>query len=361
MEQRSAADKAKYLLHTASQRLNTADPADELGDVLEDSLPLPVGDVAYRGLRMLEPNFSETASKNLSFMMSTGGPRATSADRVETATQAMRRLVGRHFGREALHWFDGRAEPMRGRRRYTSNWGAWFGSGFDRNGVMESLVTYEWGPNLMDSLVGPLFQIARVAMDVLPGLRPAFSTIRCGRSSGSQQITFEMDSALPLNNLKLLMDRLGLGHQHAGLMSAIAFVLGARFTLPPQTSTLTLRPAKGGIEMQLDVNLNALPDLPPQLMSLLRLQMAERPTSLRSLDRWLIALTPEGYDGPGNFSVLSVRVRPNMAARIALYLRPAALETPSYHTGAANGNKIQKGMSERASNFSQSGATLGSF
>jgi len=108
-------------------------------------------------------------------------------------------------------------------------------------------------------------------------------------------------------------------------MSACAFILGARFTLPPDTAMITLRPARAGVEMRLDVDLDALPDPPAQLMALMRLQMTERPRGLQALDRWLMALTPDGYPGPGTVSVLSVWVRPDLPARLALYLRPAAL------------------------------------
>jgi hypothetical protein len=168
-------------------------------------------------------------------------------------------------------------------------------------------------------------------------LRPAFSSIRCGRSSGSQQITFEIDGVLPLANLQPLMESLGLGHQHAGLMSAVAFLLGARFTLPPGTSTLTLRPVRNGVELRLDVDLDAIPDPPPQLLSLLRLQLAERPRSLNGLETWLTALTPDGLQGPGSFTVLSVRVTPEMAARVSLHLRPGAFEPAVAGNGNANG------------------------
>ena len=132
---------------------------------------------------------------------------------------------------------------------------------------------------------------------------------------------------MPLANLQPLMERLGLGHRHAGLMSAAAFILGARFTLPPDTAALTLRPARAGVELRLDVNLDALPDPPAQLMALMRLQMTERPKSIQGLDRWLMALTPDGYPGPGTVSVLSVWVRPDLPARVALYLRPAAFDS----------------------------------
>lgn len=80
--------------------------------------------------------------------------------------------------------------------------------------------------------------------------------------------------------------------------------------------------------MRLDIDLEMVPDLPPQLMSLLRLQLGERPQSLRALDSWLFAMTPEGFGHPGTLSVLSVCVRPDMSARISIHLRPPVLDEP---------------------------------
>jgi hypothetical protein len=318
------------LLARAARQLNTASPAavDDISQVMEAAMYLPVGDRGYGdgGGPMLRPRFEETMSDNLSFLMDTGGPGATPSDRVETSTHAMSRVVGNHFGRNALRWFMARSEPATANHSHAAGLGAWFGTGLDRNGVSEALASYEWGPGLMDSLPSTLYKIARVATESLPGMRPSFSTIRCGRTSGTQQITFEVDQALPLASLQPLMQNLGLGHQHAGLMSATALVLGARFTLPPNTSTITLRPTRNGVELRLDVILDALPDTPSQLLSLLRLQLGERPRSLRALQRWLAAMTPDGYPGPGQFSVLSVWVRPDVPARVALYLRPSILE-----------------------------------
>jgi hypothetical protein len=47
---------------------------------------------------------------------------------------------------------------------------------------------------------------------------------------------------------------------------------------------------------------------------------------LKALGRWLRAFTPEDMDGPGRFSVMSVRATPSSGARVNLYLRPAELE-----------------------------------
>ncbi|MES1245545.1 MAG: hypothetical protein ABUT39_28325 [Acidobacteriota bacterium] len=325
MPYRNTASMAKELLYRAAQRLGTANPLEDVSDVLDESLAFPLGEPAG-GPRALEPSFSETAPENLSFLVTRGGPSTTPSDRIESATQALYQVAGHRFGPEALHWLDSRLEAVKSRGHHRSaSWGASFSSGFDRNGVTEAAMHYELGPMLMDALPAPLFRMARAAMESLPGLRPAVSSVRCGRASGSQQITFSVDRALPLPDLKPLMDRLGLGARHASLMSACAFVLGARFTLPPDTAMLTLRPSRTGVELRLDVDLDALPDPPAQLMALMRLQMTERPRGLQALDRWLMALTPDGYPGPGTVSVLSVWVRPDLPARLALYLRPAAL------------------------------------
>jgi hypothetical protein len=105
-------------------------------------------------------------------------------------------------------------------------------------------------------------------------------------------------------------------------------VLGARFVLPPETATITLRPTRGGLELRLDVDLDRLPDVPEPLAPLLQLQMAERPRSVREWQNWLAAFTQEGYRRAGSFSVLSVTVGPDDRAWIALHLRPAAIEEP---------------------------------
>jgi len=320
-----AATLAKELISRAACTLHTANAADALSRVLEEALPYPAGHHAYRGDE-LQPMFAETGPHMLAMEMQTGGPGSTPRDRIESSTEAMSDLIGRNFGGEALSWFLSRAEPARDGASHTVRNGTSLSSVFDRNGLSESMVRYAWGPELMDALPGKLYQIARIAAESLPGLRPTFSAIRCGRTSGSQHVTFEIDQALPLNALKPVMDNLGLGHQHAGLMSACAFLLGARFTLPPGAAAITLRPCRTGVEMRLDVNLDMIGDVPPTLVPLLRMQIFDRPQSMRALDRWISAWTPEGYNSPGCPSVLSLIVRPDMPARIALYLKPSVLQ-----------------------------------
>ena len=333
MSEPSAAKMAMSLLNDASQRLGTASPARvrEISRVLDDSMPYPVGDPAYRNSRMLETNFNETASDTLAFEMEPGGPRVSPWDRVELATRAMSDIVSRHLGRDARDWLDRHSDPQASSNGRSVSWGVSLGSSLDRDGVRESHITYEWGPDLMEALPAPLYRMSKIALTTLPGLRPVLSTLRCGRTSGTQQVTFELERATSLASLQPMMDALGLSAQHASLMSTAAFLMGARFVLPPDTATITLRPVRTGVEMRLDVNLDALPDPPERLLPLLRMQMTERPSSSRALDKWLMALTPDGFPGPGTVSILSVWVKPNMPARVALYLRPFVLEGDRVH------------------------------
>jgi hypothetical protein len=324
-----AAPRAKELLHQASRVLRTASPLEAgLGGVVDEALSLEPGHPAYRGHpEAFATRFSELAAKNLAFNLEPGGPLATGDYRIEQGTDAVRRLVRENMGRDAESWLLARSEEARG-SGYARGWGAAIGASFDGAGLNDALVSYEWGPTLMDSLPAPLYRITRTAMERLPGLRPAFSTIHVGRRTGSQQLTFEMTNALQLSALEPLMQELGLGHQHGSLMSACAFVLGARFVLPPNAATITLRSTRAGVELRLDVDLDRLPDVPEPLAPLLQMQMAERPRSVHDWQNWLAAFSQDGYDSPGSFSMLSIVVRPDLPARIALHLRPAVIEEP---------------------------------
>ena len=322
--------QAKRLLERASRVLSTANPLDAgLGRLVDEALPLEAGDPRYRGHpEPFAAKFSELATRKLAFGIEPGGPLATADYRIAEGTDAIRRLVRGNMGPEAESWLLARSEEARGSGYGAGSWGASIGASFDEGGLHEAAVSYEWGPSLMDSLPAPLYRVSRTAMELLPGLRPSFSTIHVGRSTGSQQLTFEMSNALSLAALEPLMQELGLGHHHGSLMTACAFVLGSRFVLPPGVATITLRPTRVGLEFRLDVDLDRLPDVPEPLAPLLQLQMSARPRSMREWGQWLAAVSQEGYERPGSFSVLSIIVRPDLPARIALHLRPAAIEGP---------------------------------
>lgn len=328
MPEHTAAAGARSLLHSAAQRLHTVDPVNVLGEVLDGSLRRPPGDVAYREQRTLEPRFSEMSAGSLAFDLLPGGPRARPLDRLLEATGTARRMTAQSFGNEALHWINDRLEVASELGGRSAKWGASLGSGFGSRGVVESAVHLEWGPQLLDSLPAPLHRVVQVVLETLPSLTPAFSTVRTTPFGGSQQVTFDVRRSLPLSRLRPLMDRLGLGHQHAGLVSVVALLLGARYTIPPSAAMITVRVGRSGVELRLDVDLDAIPDPPPGITRLIGLSMAERPRSLRAFRRWVAALTPDGYEGPGRLSVMSVVVRPDTPARLALYLRPAVIEEP---------------------------------
>lgn len=315
-----AALGAKRLLSTAARKLGTADPVAQLAPFIDESLQLPPGSRAYQRPHAFETRFSERSPRNLHLGMAVGDPEGPGSERTNGTTRAMRYVVHQNFGSDALRWLDGRAEPL----QYGSD-DAWFGSGFDHNGVREASVSYAWGPHTSESLARSIHESVELAMATMPSLRPAMTTIHCGRSFGSQAIIFQVDGALRLSDLRPLMDVFELSAQHTRLVNAIAFVLGARFTLPPNTVLVTLRPTASGMEMQLDVDLEGIPDVPPNVASLLQLQLVERPQSLSALERWMSAMTPEGYLSPGALSVLSVLIRPNMGPRLSIDMRPSVV------------------------------------
>ena len=314
--------RVKRMLQLAAKHLETVDPNVVIGDVVASSVEDQSGDDGSGGVT---PHFAENAPGSLSLFVKPGGRGATFQDRVDTSIIAARRVVGDHLGRDARRWLESRIEPVTARGYRAGQLGGTFGSSFDRFGVAESVVGFDFEDRLVDALVPTLHRLARTITSIMPGLRASYTMVRCGRSAGTQQITFDVEEPLVLSDLRPLMTELGLGHQHGSIVSATAFLLGARFTLPANTAQLTFRPVRGGVEMRLDVKLEAIEDPPPQMLSLLRLLMTERPRSLRTLDRWLGAFTPEGFPSAGDFTVLSVWARHDVPARVALFLRPAAL------------------------------------
>lgn len=322
-----AANAAKDLLTRASRQLSARDPSGlpSVSSALDRSLDWQVGEAA--GVHdPFAPNFAEPTPGALSFQVRPSGPGISADDSRQISTEAMRRIVHEQMGNDALHFFDQRSEPMRSTWGAARGYGTLYALGLDQHGLNEAQATYEWGPHIADAMPGPVMNLAQTAVQHLDGLRPIYTTVRCGRRSGGQQIAFEIDRETQLDDLKPLMDALGIGAQHGSLTTLTAFVLGARFSLPARVATLTLLNSRHGPEMRLDVNIDALPDAPEQLLPLLRLPMTERPRNLAALDRWMTAMTPDGYFGPGMVTVLSVRVRADMPARLALYLRPVALD-----------------------------------
>lgn len=332
------AQATKQVLRQASGVLGTANPLEVGFDrLLDEALQLPSGDRAYkRGYpKAFDTGFSELAGRTLAVGLEPGGPLAPADYRIAQGTQVVGELVRRHMGPEAARWVAARSEEARGSGYRAAEWGAAIGASFDDYGVREASVSYEWGPTLLDSLPASLYRLARTAMQLVPGLRPSFTTVHVGRTTGTQRLTFSLDTALRLSDLEPLMQELGIGHQHASLVSACAFILGARFVLPADTALLTVRPTRSGMELRLDVDLDALPDVPQPLAPLLQLQMAERPRSVEQWRNWLAAFTHEGYATPGSFSVLSIVVRPDLPARIALHLRPSTIDTDPNDGAAA--------------------------
>lgn len=320
-------------LSTAAYKLGTADPVQIIKPLLDRTFSLPQGDTRYArnsltpGAAPFEPSFSEAEPQSLRFTVEPLGPEASGVDRRDESTREMRRLVKHFFGREALHWFDQKSEEWRGTGSGAGlNYGAFFGTAYDPEGLYTSKVYYETSPHQINALPYSLFGLVSTALRNLPNLVPLFTTIACKRETGVQRVTFLHRGPLRLGEMAPMLNELGLGKQLPGLMQIFGLALGGRFELPEDSVLLALGEGRRGPELEVYALLGMIPDVPPNFLDLLSMGLGERPRELQAMLRWLNAFTPESEDWPGNFSVLSVRIAPRSAAKVSLYLRPVEFE-----------------------------------
>ena len=78
LSRQPAALQAKSLLHGAAKVLQTSNPASDsdLSRIMDSSMYLPLGDPAYAGHRLIEPNYTENSADSLSFVMDAAEPGA---------------------------------------------------------------------------------------------------------------------------------------------------------------------------------------------------------------------------------------------------------------------------------------------
>jgi hypothetical protein len=329
--------RVKERLMSAAHTLRTADPLNFVGPLIEDTFSYPQGDPRYArnaltpGAAPLEPIFGAAQPRSLAFNMEPLGPDASSSDRRDAASREMRRLVGENFGREALRWFDGASEGQRGLTRSQAlNYGAFFGSSFDGGGLQSATVTYENSGNRMGDVNPQLLRLLSAAMSALPGIRPVFTTLVAGRDYGSQWVTFLLTNGMRVGDLQPMLDELGLGQKLPQVLQVLGVALGGRFDLPSGSTLIAIGRGPSGVEMELQVMLDAIPDVPPNFLQLLTMNLRERPRELTALQRFLEAYTPENDVWPGRFSILGLRIGPSGPPKVSLFLRPVEFEvTPA--------------------------------
>jgi hypothetical protein len=332
-------DRIERRLKSAAQSLGTADPFGPSRDLFLRTFGDDADDGRFRNNALMpmavpfEPSFSENQPGKLRFTIQPLPPDASAIDRRDESTREMRKLIRHFIGREALHWFDQASEPFRGFARPGGglNYGAFFGSSYDRDGLYSSKVYYELpgGAGMIESLPYDLAGVVQAALQMVPGLKPLFTTMAAQRDIGGQRLTFACTQALRLSDLQPVMNALGIGHRLPGIMQMLGLVLGGRFDLPPHGALLAFGQGPNGPDFEIYVLLAAIPDVPPSFLSLLTMGLAERPRGLQALERWMGAFTPEDEHWPGRFSIISLRTDAASPPRVSLYLRPIEFELPA--------------------------------
>lgn len=339
------AEKVKHRLRNAASRLGTRNPVEPLGGILSRTFVYPEDHPSYRQNALapmaapFEPSFSEMQPDKLRFTIEPLPADASHSDRRDEATREMRRLIRDFVSREAVYWFDRASEPFRGFAACGGdmNYGAFFGSSFDRDGIHSSKVYYETphGRGAIDGLPPSLYRTVSTVVSMIPGLAPLFTTIAAMRDAGDQRLTFACTQPLKLADLQPALDALGIGHQLGGIMQTLGLVLGGRFELPAHSALVAFGQGPNGPNFEIYVLLAALPDVPPSFLSLLTMGLAERPRGLRALERWIGAFTPEDELWPGQFTIISLRTDKTTPPRVSLYLRPVEFEMPRPQQSAA--------------------------
>jgi hypothetical protein len=327
--------KVERRLRTAARSLGTADPYAPSRDLFLRTFQYPADAYRHNALVPMaapfEPSFSESQPGKVRFTIEPLPPDAGPADRRDESTREMRRLIRDFMGGNALHWFDRASEPFRG---FASSgkldYGAFFGSSFDRDGLYSSKVYYELpgGRGAIDGLPYGLQRIVSAALRLVPGLHPLFTTLAAQRDMGGQRLTFASTMPLRLADLQPVLDVLGLGHRLPGIMQLLGLALGGRFDLPAHSALLAFGEGPAGPEFEIYVLLSAIPDVPPSFLSLVTMGLAERPRGLSALERWMSAFTPDDEHWPGRFSIISMRTDAQSPPRVSLYLRPIEFELP---------------------------------
>lgn len=326
-----------------ANHLHTADPAGDLDPLIRKTFIREDPASYARNMLMpmalpVEPSFSEDQPDTMRVTLQPLPPDAPGVDRRDEVTSTMRQFVDGLAGREAVRWFDRISEPHRGFQHNTAlNYGAFFGTAHDRNGLHTSKVYYETpeGRGAIEGLPTELVRVVMTAMQGIPGLTPLFTTIAARRDAGEQKLTFACTAPIKLADLQPTLDVLGLGHRLGGIMQTLGLVLGGQFELPAHSALMAFGHGPHGPDFEIYVLLSAIDDVPPSFLSLLTMGLNERPRALRALERWMGALTPEDDYWPGRFSIISLRTNRSSPPRVSLYLRPAEFELTTAEQSAA--------------------------
>ena len=194
----------------------------------------------------------------------------------------MRRLIRDFMGSDALHWFDGASEPLRGLRHWRrssttarSSARATTGTGSTpRRSTTSSRADAARSTTCRSGCSAS----SRRRSSSCPACSPLFTTLAAQRDMGGQRLTFASTAAAAPRRPAAGAGRAGPGPPLAGDHADCSGWRWAAASTCPRTARCSPSArAPAGPEFEIYVLLSAIPDVPPSFLSLLTMGLAERP------------------------------------------------------------------------------------
>lgn len=318
--------------------LGTADPTNDLAEAIDCSFDWSLDDQSYVGNALqpgalpVEWSFSEASPKSFRIDFEPCGPGASAQDRQTEATRLVRAMIQRRAGAAELARFDRACERGRAHAAPELRFGAFLGACIGPRGLSEAKVYYEAGPWKLDVMSPRVRDAVGTTCAAIEGWSPLLYSVSWSSAGVAERVYMVCRKDLRLLDLRECLEALGLLHRAPDLI-VTAYALSGTFVLPADATVFSLREIAGGFEVKLELVAGALPGRKESIWRDLRAILSQRPDSLCACDRWLQAVAPASGLG-AELSVSSIRITPETASRLSVYVRVNADDLKNAREGA---------------------------
>ncbi len=286
-----------------------------VGELLADTFEPPLGADVYAanslvpGRLPIEISFAQAKPSWLRIDFEPLA-RATPEQRRSASEAAFMSDVRRWCSPESAH---AAADALSASTSRGGHFGAYLGATTDAVGVTELKLYREVEPTGQGLSPAWCDLLARVSRR-LPA-SPHLLSLSCTQHAAEERLYLRLVGGAPLRRIVDIAEELGLGDRAPALVRTL-MVLGVSMFLAPDTALLGLRRRKGRWELKLDLLPGAIAGGANAARVALQRALSEDPGADRHFARWLAAA------GPGDISVVGVRVAPGLGPSINVYLHP---------------------------------------